>query len=297
MLDPPLNSLRTFEAAARHESFARAADELHVTAAAVSQQIRALEASVGVALFARGARSLSLTPAGREYAAAVGRALSDVRAATRALGRAERRGRITVTTFQSFAALWLLPRLADFRSRYPEIDVRLSVDTALVDPAAGQADIAIRFGAGDYPGCDVELLLHDAVVPVCSPALLAGRSLPRRAADLAAFPLVHHDGLVRGERRLRWQDWLGDAAQRCPSVHMPDGFLVVHAALLGQGVALARRSLVADHLRDGRLVQLLEEERPMDYRYWLVTAAGDVRPRIDAFKRWIVEAAVDQASR
>ena len=297
MLDPPLNSLRTFEAAARHESFARAADELHVTAAAVSQQIRALEASVGVALFARGARSLSLTPAGREYAAAVGRALSDVRAATRALGRAERRGRITVTTFQSFATLWLLPRLADFRDRYPEIDVRLSVDTALVDPAAGQADIAIRFGAGDYPGCDVEVLLHDAVVPVCSPALLAGRSLPRRAADLAAFPLVHHDGLVRGERRLRWQDWLGDATQRCPSVHMPDGFLVVHATLLGQGVALARRSLVADHLRDGRLVQLLEEERPMDYRYWLVTAAGDVRPRIDAFKRWIVEAAVDQASR
>jgi LysR family glycine cleavage system transcriptional activator len=291
MHEPPLNFLRTFEAAARHQSFARAAEELHITPAAVSQQIRTLEQRLGVTLFARAARSLSLTPAGRDYALAVGRALSDIQAATRALGRFERTGRLTVTTFQSFATLWLLPRLASFRAHYPEIDVRLLVDTALRDPAAGEVDVAIRFGAGDYAGCDVELLLHDAVVPVCSPTLLAGRPVPRRPADLAAFPLIHHDGLVKGERRLRWHDWIGDAADSCPSIDMPDGFLVVHAALLGQGVALARRSLVADHLRDGRLIRLLDEERPMDYRYWLVTAAGDDRPRVAAFKNWLREAA------
>jgi len=290
---PPLNFLRSFEAAARHQSFARAAAELHVTAAAVSQQMRAVEAELGVPLFVRGARSLSLTPAGREYARVVRRALAELQAAGSALGRAERRRQLTVTTFQSFATLWLLPRLTDFRARYPEIDLRLRVDTALLDPAAGEVDVAIRFGRGDYPGCDAALLLHDAVVPVCSPALLAGRPLPRRPADLAAFPLIHHDGLVPGERRLRWQDWIGDAAADGPAIHMPDGFLVVHAALLGQGAALARRSLVTDHLRDGRLVRLLDEERPMDYRYWLVTAAGDERPRVRAFTAWLVEAAAD----
>jgi LysR family glycine cleavage system transcriptional activator len=295
MQGPTLNALRAFEAAARHQSFARAAKELHVTPAAVSQQMRALEVDVGVPLFVRGARSLSLTPEGREYALAVRRSLTELGAATKALGRADRQGRLTITTFQSFATLWLLPRLADFRQRFPEIDVRLLVDAALRDPATGEVDVAIRFGAGDYPGCDVELLLHDAVVPVCSPALLAGRPLPRRPADLTAFPLVHHDGLVKGERRLRWQDWIGEAAAGRPAVHMPDGFLVVHAALLGQGVALARRSLVMDHLRDGRLVQLLDEERPMDYRYWLVTGAGDERPRVQAFKRWLIDAAAAPA--
>lgn len=291
MHGPPLNALRTFDAAARHESFARAADELHITAAAVSQQMRSLEASLGVLLFARGPRGLSLTPSGREYARAVARALAELQAATRSLGRSERKGLLTVTTFQSFGTLWLLPRLTGFRQQYPEIDLRLVVDTTLRDPAAGEVDVAIRFGAGDYAGCDVRLLLHDAVIPVCSPALLAGRPLPRRTADLAAFPLVHHDGLVKGERRLRWQDWIGDAADSCPAVHMPDGFLVVQAALLGQGVALARRSLVEEHLREGRLVQLLDEERPMDFRYWIVTAAGDQRPRVEAFKSWLLDAA------
>ncbi len=297
MHEPPLAFLRTFEAAARHESFARAAEELHITPAAVSQQMRTLEARLGVGLFARTARSLTLTPAGREYAAAVRRALADLRTATRALGQPARKGRLTITTFQSFATLWLLPRLTDFRMRYPEIDVRLLVETRLADLGHGEVDVAIRFGPGDYAGCASELLFHDSVAPVCSPALLAGRPLPRRAADLAAFPLVHHEGLVKGERRLRWEDWLGEAAATCPAVYMPDGFLAVQAALLGQGVALARLSMVSDHLREGRLVQLLSEERPMDFRYWVVTAAGDQRPRVAVFRQWIIEAMRDRAGK
>lgn len=286
MSGPPLAYLKTFEAAARHASFARAASELHVTPAAVSQQMRTLEERLGVDLFARTARGLTVTRAGREYAAQVARALGDIAAATRALGRPERSGRLTVATFQSFAALWLVPRLGRFRMQYPEIDIRLVLGTPLADLTAGTADIAVRFGAGDYPGCDSERLMGDAVFPVCHPSLLAGRAVPRRAADLAGMPLIHDDGLASGERRLGWKDWVGEIASAA-NVHMPDGLLTLQAALLGHGVALARRSTVLEHLQAGRLVRLLDEERPTDFSYWLVTPAGERGPRVEAFKAWV----------
>ncbi len=288
MQAPPLSFLRTFEAAARHGSFARAAADLNVTPAAISQQMRALEQRLGVPLFSRSARGLTVTKAGREYAASVARALAEIEAATRALGRPERSGRLTVATFQSFASLWLLPRLGRFRSLYPEIDTRLLVGSALVDPSAGAADVAVRFGPGGYPGCDAEFLMADSVYPVCSPSLLAGRPVPSRRADLADLPLLHDDGLAPGERSLRWADWIGDVAPKV-SMHLPDGLLTLQAALLGQGAALARRSFVADHLQAGRLVRLLDEERPTDFGYWLVSAAGETSPRVDAFKMWMTE--------
>ena len=288
MSGAPLAYLKTFEAAARHESFARAASELHVTPAAVSQQMRALEDRLGVDLFARTARGLTLTRTGREYAAQVARALGDIATATRALGRPERSGRLTVATFQSFAALWLVPRLGRFRMLYPEIDIRLTLGTALADLTTGAADVAVRFGAGDYPGCDSERLMGDAVFPVCHPSLLAGRTVPRRPTDLIGMPLIHDDGLATGERRLAWKDWVGEAGAAA-NVHMPDGLLTLHAALLGHGVALARRSTVTEHLQAGRLVRLLDEERPTDFSYWLVTAAGEHGPRVEAFKAWMFD--------
>lgn len=288
MSGPPLAYLKTFEAAARHESFARAASELHVTPAAVSQQMRALEDRLGVDLFARTARGLTVTRAGREYAAQVARALGDIAAATRALGRPERSGRLTVATFQSFAALWLVPRLGRFRMLYPEIDLRLTLGTPLADLTAGAADAAVRFGAGDYPGCDCERLMGDVVFPVCHPTLLAGRAVPRRSTDLICMPLIHDDGLAAGERRLTWKDWVGEASSAA-NVHMPDGLLTLQAALLGHGVALARRSTVVEHLQAGRLVRLLDEERPTDFSYWLVTAVGEKGPRVEAFKGWMFD--------
>lgn len=288
MSGPPLAYLKTFEAAARHASFARAASELHVTPAAVSQQMRGLEERLGVDLFARTARGLTVTRAGREYAAQVARALGAIDAATRALGRPERSGRLTVATFQSFAALWLVPRLGRFRMLYPEIDLRLTLATALADLSGGAVDVAVRFGAGSYPGCSSERLMGDVVIPVCHPSLLAGRPVPRRAADLAGMPLIHDDGLAVGERRLAWKDWVGDTAAAA-NVHMPDGLLTLQAALLGHGVALARRSTVVDHLQAGRLVRLLDEERPTDFSYWLVTATGEHGPRVAAFKTWMFD--------
>jgi LysR family transcriptional regulator, glycine cleavage system transcriptional activator len=288
MSGPPLAYLKTFEAAARHESFARAASELHVTPAAVSQQMRALEDRLGVDLFARTARGLTVTRAGREYAAQVARALGDIAAATRALGRPERSGRLTVATFQSFAALWLVPRLGRFRGLYPEIDLRLTLGTALADLTTGAADVAVRFGAGNYPGCVSERLMGDVVFPVCHPSLLAGRAVPRRPTDLIGMPLLHDDGLATGERRLAWKDWVGETGSAI-NVHMPDGLLTLHAALLGHGIALARRSTVVEHLQAGRLVRLLDEERPTDFSYWLVTATGEQGPRVEAFKAWMFD--------
>lgn len=288
MSDPPLAYLKTFEAAARHESFARAASELHVTPAAVSQQMRALEERLGVALFARTARSLTLTRTGREYAAQVARALGDIATATRTLGRPERSGRLTVATFQSFASQWFVPRLGRFRVLYPEIDVRLVLGAALADLTTGVADVAVRFGPGDYPGCDSERLMGEVVFPVCHPSLLAGRAVPRRPSDLLGMPLLHDDGLVRSERRLAWGDWVGETSAAA-NIHMPDGLLALQAALLGDGVALARRSTVVEHLQAGRLVRLLDEERPTDLSYWLVTAAGEKGPRVEAFKTWMFD--------
>lgn len=292
---PPLSALRVFEAAARHASFARAAAELHVTPAAVSQQMRALEDRLGVKLFVRGARGLTVTGPGREYATGIARALADIEASTRALGRPERSGRLAVATFHSFASMWLLPRLGRFRARYPEIDIRLVVGSTLVDLADGNIDVAIRFGSGDYPGCDAQFLMADGVIPVCAPSLLAGRPVPRWVGDFADLPLLHDDGLAPGERRLTWADWLEDKPSQT-SIHMPDGLLTLQAALLGEGVALARRSMVADHLQAGRLVRLLEEERATDFNYWLVTAPGEQAFRVTTFIDWMhSEAGVEAA--
>lgn len=287
MSRPPLAQLRTFEAAVRHGSFSRAASELHVTPAAVSQQMRALEAQLGVQLFVRGARGLTVTRQGQDYANSIARALADVDAATRTLGRPEREGRLTVATFHSFASLWLLPRLGRFRARYPEIDVRLAVAPELVDPRRDEVDVAVRFGAGTYEGCDSRFLMDDTVLPVCAPSLIADRPMPRHPMELVELPLIHDDGIAAGERQLSWSDWLKGARPR-RSLHLPDGLLALQAALLGQGVTLARRSTVIDHLRAGRLVRLLNEERRSVFSYWLVSAAGAQSPKLDAFVEWIL---------
>jgi LysR family glycine cleavage system transcriptional activator len=284
---PPLALLRTFEAAARHESFARAAAELNVTPAAISQQIRGLEDRLGVQLFVRHARGLTITKTGRDYAANIARAMAEIAAATRELGRPERNGRLNVGTLQSFASLWLLPRLHRFRARYPEIDLRLQIGSGLADLVSAEIDVAVRFGKGHYRGCESRLLMADAVFPTCAPSLLAGRPLPRRIADLANLPLLHDDGLADSERSLSWTDWLGDVSGQA-AFSLPDALLTVQAALLGEGAALVRRSTVAEYLRSGQLIRLLEEERETEFSYWLVTAPGERSPRTEAFVEWIM---------
>ncbi len=199
---PSLNGLKVFECTARHMSFTRAAQELHVTQTAVSHQIRRLEGELGTRLFHRNRDRLELTEAGQAYLQGVSVAFEQLRFSTGQL--LERRGAATlsVATLASFASKWLLPRLGAFRRAHPGIDIRVGASTDLVDFAAGGADVAIRYGSGEWKGVHAERLMDDVIFPVCSPALLSGGAPLARPADLARHTLLQVSGLTAGDWRV-----------------------------------------------------------------------------------------------
>jgi LysR family glycine cleavage system transcriptional activator len=283
---PPLNALRAFEAAARHLSFTRAANELNVTQAAISHQVKALEARLGVVLFRRLNRALSLTAAGEGYLPAVRDAFDAIAAATDRLYADEAGGRLTVTTIHSFAGAWLLPRLLQFHVVHPEIDVLLDAADEVVDLARGQVDLAIRYGNGNWPGLRAEQWMTEDIFPVCSPDLVGGPVPLRTPADLRHQTLLHDD------MRVNWRVWLDAAGVEGVDAETGPGFtdsrLVLQAAIGGHGVALARSLLVADDLAAGRLVRPFEVALPAGYAYYIVTAPEDWdRPKVRAFREWL----------
>jgi LysR family transcriptional regulator, glycine cleavage system transcriptional activator len=282
-----LSLLATFEVAARHQSFARAAEELSVTPAAVSQQIRLLEARLGVPLFVRGQRSLRLTAVGRDYALQVRGGLDAIRSATRILSAPRAEGVLRVATFHSFGIFWLIPRLPEFRALYPDVDVRLVLGNPRIDLREGDADIAIRFGTDDDGGCESVDLIRDTAIAVVSPDLLAGRSLPREPTALVGFPLLHDEGVAAGEPNLLWQHWGTAPSCSAGDIYLPDGLTVVHACLLGQGAAIVRASLVDPLMRAGRLVRLIGRQKTLKLPYRLVTVPGDARVRVRVFSDWL----------
>lgn len=284
---PPLNALRAFEASARHLSFTRAAGELNVTQAAVSHQIKALEARLGTALFKRMNRALLLTDAGQAYVPAVREAFESIARATDQLMRRDRLGALTVSVLPSFAAKWLVPRLGRFRDAHPEIDVRISTDHHMVDFARQDVDMSIRYGNGDYPGLHCVRIMTEDVFPVCSPALLQGLHPLLKPADLKHHTLLHDDF------RLDWRIWLLSAGvkgvdpDRGPA--FTDSSMVVQAAVEGQGVALARSVLAASDLAAGRLVRPFDVSMPARWAYYAVCPlATRDNPKIKAFREWIL---------
>jgi LysR family transcriptional regulator, glycine cleavage system transcriptional activator len=292
---PPLAALRAFEAAARHLSFTRAAGELHVTQTAISHQIRALEELLGVKLFRRLPRGLVLTDEAQRYLPAIRDAFDRIDAATEQLAAVRASGALTVSVVPSFAAKWLVPRLGSFRAAHPDIDLRISTASHLVDFAREDVDVGIRMGRGSYPGLRVDRLFGEALTPVCAPALLEGPHPLRQPEDLAHQILLHEDD------HTGWQLWLEIAgvasvdARRGPI--FTDGAIVVQAAAEGQGVALARRALAAGDLAAGRLVQPFDVSIPYDLAYYLVCpeATAD-RPKVQRFREWLLaEAAVPEA--
>lgn len=295
---PPLNAIRSFEAAARHLSFSKAAEELFVTPAAVSHQVKALEDWLGVPLFRRLNRAVILTAAGQSYLLGVRKGLETIGAATENLMRHDTAGTLHVDTLPSFAARWLLPRLSQFREAHPDIDVRLSASEKLADFNRDDVDVVIRYGHGNYPGLRVEKLLTEEVMfPVCSPALLTGRYPLRVPADLKYHTLLHDD------MRIDWQTWLTLAGvtdvdpKKGPSFN--DSSMLLTAAIEGQGVALGRSTLAADDLLAGRLVQPFDV-RPIqaDQSYYLVCPETTAeRPRIKAFRDWIMMEASESSGR
>src|SRR3954471_7049645 len=193
---PPLNAIRAFEAAARHLSFTRAAEELNVTQAAISHQLKGLEDVLGLPLFRRMNRSLMLTEAGQSYLPPLRDALDQIADATAKLKASDSGGTLDISTLASFAAKWLVPRLPRFQERHPQIDVRLSTSSHMVDFTQQEVDVAIRFGRGGWPGVRAERLLTEDVFPVCAPCLLAGGKSLKTPEDLANFPLLHEDFLI-----------------------------------------------------------------------------------------------------
>ncbi|MEK0083333.1 transcriptional regulator GcvA [Benzoatithermus flavus] len=294
---PPLHALRVFEAAARHGSFAKAADELAVTPAAVSQQIRQLEADLGVALFRRLPRGLVVSEAARRALPELEKAFAHLARAVEDMRGGERAGPLVISVIPSFAARWLMPRLGGFIETYPEIEVTVRSELRSVDFAREDVDLGIRYGKGIYPGLDTRLLLTEEVFPVCAPSLLAGRHPLRRLDDLRHHTLLHDRALTGEEPSLYWRHWLRDAgvsridADRGPG--FTDATMLMEAALRGLGVALGRSGLCADDLAAGRLVRPFTESRPADYAYYVVTPEGHAaNPRVAAFLAWLeVEAA------
>jgi LysR family glycine cleavage system transcriptional activator len=298
---PPLNALRAFEAAARHLNFSRAADELSVTPGAVSQQIQNLEDYVGVALFKRTPKGLLLTDAAQTALPALREAFDRLAEAASLLTAAVDGRRLTLTAPPSFAAKWLVPRLKRFEEAYPQVDVWLSADMDIVDFAAGEIDMAIRYGAGRYPGLELQRLMSETVIPVASPSLLAGHPL-NGPGDLAGHTLLHDGSPDADESCPDWSMWLaargvrGVDGTRGPRFNQSS--LVIEAAMGGRGVALAKRTLAQDDLDAGRLVVPMQIATAVDFAYYLVHPKAKGRlPQVKAFVGWITaEAAAHEAA-
>jgi len=289
---PPFASLRAFEAAARHGSFTKAAEELFVTPAAVSHQIKALEDFLGRVLFHRGHQGLRLTDAGHAYLPGVREAFERLVSAAGELDATEDDPVLTVSVAPSFAAKWLVPRLDGFQAAHPDIDVRISASMGLADFGAGDVDLAIRYGAGVYAGLESELLIRDTVYPVCSPALLAGDPPLDTPAMLAAHTLLHDDSPDGDDSCPTWAMWVkaaglaGIDAQRGPRFNQAS--LVLEAAILGRGVALAKSTLADADIASGRLVKPFDLIQPVRFAYYVVHPPAQGRmDKVRRFKAWL----------
>ncbi len=292
---PPLNSLRAFEAAARHLSFTKAAEELHVTPAAVSQQIRQLEAHYGLSLFRRTTRSLILTEDAQ-------RALPAVRDAFESLGQVHQRlsahrdsSLLTVSASPSVGERWLLPRLERFRALHPDIDIRIDATDLLVDFNRDQVDIAIRYGRGVYDGLEADALMEDVVFPVCSPALLHGDPPLKTPDDLRHHTLLHPEWRQERDAAPSWQMWLRAAGVKdvdpTRGMRFSMDAMLARAAADGLGVALALRSMVQHELDAGSLVRPFTgtafEEVAAHFRPYLVYPKSNLDlARVAAFRDW-----------
>jgi LysR family glycine cleavage system transcriptional activator len=293
---PSLNGLRAFEAAARHLSFTRAASELNVTQTAISHQIKRLEEELGVRLFVRQNRALELTREARDYLPGIRAAFNDLRLATDRLLQKGDDNVLTISTLASFAAKWLLPRLSAFQAAHPEIDVRITTSTSLVDFARDNVDAAIRYGRGQWPGVRSMWLMADEVFPVCSPELLNGKHPLRQPEDLK-----HHVLLNTSSYEDDWRQWL-TAAGLPPDISEQRGvtfdlvFMTVQAAIDGAGVAMGRTTYVRDDIAKGRLVVPFDIALPVDAGFYLVSPEGGIdRPKLRAFRQWLAASTQGQS--
>jgi LysR family glycine cleavage system transcriptional activator len=292
---PPLNGLKAFEAAARSESFTRAAEELSVTQGAVSHQVKALEDTLGIKLFHRERQRLTLTEAGRDYLTVIRDALDQIAVGTEQLLRRQESGVLTVSTSPDFAAKWLVNRLSRFAEKHADVDLRVSAATHYVDFARDDVDIAIRHGDGNWPGLYMERLYAERLFPVCSPKLMAGRNRITKTADLLKFPLLR---LEDAKNWTRLFEAAGVKATVGPGPVLNRASMLIDAAIDGQGIALARTALAAWDLINGRLVRPVDISLRVPNTYWIVSpkAVSNI-PKIATFRNWVLAEAEEDTRR
>ncbi|HEU4844386.1 MAG TPA: transcriptional regulator GcvA [Burkholderiaceae bacterium] len=281
---PNFSALRAFEAAARHQNFSRAAEELHLTHGAISHQVRALEEELGTSLFVRNGRHVTVTADGLRFAGQLGKAFSDIATAADALRPASASRRLTVSSIPSFAARWLAPRLGQFIDQHPDVEVVLQASGQLQDLVRDAVDVGIRFGRGHYPGMVVQRLMGDVYYPVASPSYRGGR-LPATPQELEQACLL---------RSVEpWTPWFRAAglalAEPSGGVMFEDLSMLVRSAVDGNGVALVRHVVAMQEIASGQLVRLFDIATPCPDEYYFVSPpAAAVKPQVQAFRAWLL---------
>lgn len=286
---PPLQTLRAFEATGRRLSMTLAAEELHVTHGAVSRQIKALEAHLGIPLFRRMTRRIELTEAGAAFFSAVSRLLSELAREAENLRRKCDDSRLVVSSGVSFASKWLTPRLHRLMARYPDFDIQLEVTDNDVDFSKGHVAVAVRYGDGHYPDAAAERVMNETITLVCTPEFRDRMGGLKSVKDLTSCQLVHEIGMTA-----TWEDWfamMGLPTARIRGPGYSHGSMSIEAAIRGEGVALGRSVLVAEDLAAGRLVELFPEARlEVEWGYDLVYRVdGRDHPKVVAFRNWMTD--------
>jgi LysR family glycine cleavage system transcriptional activator len=288
----PLNALRVFEASARNLSFKKASEELSVTAAAVSHQVKGLEEFLGLPLFRRMPRGLLLTDTGQLLLSELSEVFQSLDRAMERVIESDSRGTLTLSVAPTFAVMWLIPRLQKFYALHPDLDVRISTGLSLIDFHRDDFDAAIRLGSGQWLGLEAIELLDETVTPMCSPRLLEGPDAIRSPDDLSKHVLLHNHSMDYDPEAPTWETWLeaagvtGVDASRGTHFSLPDHGL--QAAIDGAGIVLGWRSLSAKDVAAGRVVEPFDVTLPLGSSFYLVyPEAHSHRPNIAAVRDWL----------
>lgn len=300
---PPLNAFQAFEATARLMSFTNAAAELHVTKSAISHHIKTLEHYLGIKLFDRSSRNLTLTKEGQACLPELKQGFDRLEAALDRLTCLEPDSSLKINTSLSFAGKWLMPRLGQFEKLYPDIEVHISTAVDIDNLLRGEADVLIRYGPNRYPGLRVEPLPSESIFPVISPSLLSGSKPLRSPHDLAEHRLIHVNNYKRDDVYPCWSSWLDTAGvtdiNPIRGLHYTQMSLAIQAAVEGRGVALVGSIMVDEDLAAGRLSRLFDFDYPDigSSRCMCTTKACAKLPHVEAFCDWVLKQAAESSER
>ena len=294
---PPLNSIRAFEATARHLSFSKAAEELNVTPGAVSQQVKVLEDYLDLKLFKRKNRMILLTDEAQICLPTLSEGLDLLLQSINMIREQSNDKPLTITAPPTFASRWLMPRLTSFQREFPDIDVRIDASNDIADLVNDDIDVGIRFGSGEFNGLETDYLFSQNVIPVCNPALLKGEHKLETPEDLKNHTLLHAHGdyFFIDKTHVDWEMWFATVGVEGKGgrhgLHFSQHNLLVEAAIRGQGVALVGDVVVNEELKSGQLVKLfVDTDIPLKFSYYLIYSnARSNLPRIQIFRQWLLD--------